>query len=121
MPYYIVDTGYCPKIYIASNDQEFMNYFINDLDHFQDIFCSMNLTDSKLKEKIPNVFDNKSIDLYDVDDFDKCKDEIRDELTDLTFTDFVNLLKGECNDGNATPYIVIKKIKKSDVINCSNA
>ncbi len=115
--YYIVDTCYDPQLYIARNDKAFMNYFIENIDEFKDLFESMHLTNSKFKKKFPKVYETPfaKYDIYNDEDWDHCKKKFCNYLQGMSFQEFVDELNGSCNDGNATPYISIKKRDKSSV------
>lgn len=113
--YYIVDTCYDPQLYIARNDAAFINYFVENIDEFKDLFESMHLTDSKFKKRFPNVYAFDKYNIYEDEDWDHCKQKFCNYLRDMKFTEFVNELNGQCNDGNATPYISITKRDKSSV------
>jgi hypothetical protein len=108
--YYIVDTDHNPQIYFAKNDRDFMNYFIDNIDEFRDVFTSMYLTDSEIKETFPKIYVDDKYDLYDTIHWDKCKEKIREELRDISFDAFERLLTGNCTDGNTTPFVSICKI-----------
>jgi len=113
--YYIIDLGYDPMICVAKNDTAFMNYFIDNIDEFKDLFTSMYLTESEFQHRFPKIYGrSKKYSAYD--DWDYCKEKFCRELRDMSFKEFVDELEGKCNDGNDTPYVCITRRKQSEVM-----
>lgn len=57
MNYYIIDVGRDARIYVARSDDSFMNFLCENIDIIRDVFIAMQLTNSKFKNKFPDIFD----------------------------------------------------------------
>lgn len=122
-----------------------VRYILKNLDDFRDdLFISMNLTESRLRDLLPQLYSSeppkesdssdsdttdsdsdeekkvtRKLDLYNDSDWPKCKKIIKKVLRKEDPKKIIDYLDGQSDDCAHTPYIVIGRIKPHTIIDAN--
>jgi hypothetical protein len=113
--YYMIDMYHNPDIYEAKGDEEFMEYFIENIDEFRELFSQMDIINSDIKNRLDEVYDTKKYDLDDDKDWKKMRVRIQKIIRGMTYEEFVREMDGKCTDGGGTPFVSIMKVDKQSI------